>query len=226
MALRDDDISDWFTTASENPPEDGTLIGRDLADQFRNYKSNVRSESLNKQWQKLNYLVETTSTGATFTIAFDAEAGDMTGYFTETRKVRLVKTSGVGSVYCGVISASFTSSTSVILIALDGAVTNQTEYSVAVGTEDPEGSHLPAYGQAATLTISGANTNGTVTLDRAEADTAYFVKTTLISTNSAVSGANVVIGLDKTVTDFVVHLAAAPGGSTETVIGCTLLREM
>lgn len=227
MALRDDDISDWSTTAASNPPEDGTLIGRNLSDQFRNLKSVVRSESLNKQWIKLSDTVTTTSASARFTAAFATTAGNLTAYFPVSRKVRLIPTGGsAGTIYGGIIGSSYTSFTSITVIALDGAPVNSTEYSVSIGTEDPGKTHLPIYGQEGTLTISGTSTNGTLTFGRVEPDTAYFVKTTIISTNSGVAGADIVTGLTKSTANCVISLAAAPGGSTETVIGCTVLREM
>lgn len=225
MAVRDTDISDWSTTTADNLPEDGTLIGRDLSDQFRNIKSVVRSESLNKQWMKLSDLITTTSSSARFTAQFETTAGDLTAYFPDSRKVRLISLDETATIYCGVIASTYAlSRTSMTLIALDGAVENATEYQVAIGTEDPSKSHLPTYAQETTVTISGANTSGAATFTRTEPDTSYFVKTTVISCNSATAGANVVKSTTKNSANCVIGLAAAPGGATQTVIGCLILR--
>lgn len=227
MANLREDITDWSETAADNPPSDGTYIRGNLPRQWRQIKSNVRSESLAKEWQKTGLVTAAAVSGDPSAIAFDAAVGDVTSTFPVARKVRLRPTDGSSSyIYCGVLSSAFTTATAVSLADLSGVVVGGETYFVDVGVELPGSECLPLHTQSGQVTISDTSVSATAALPHAEGDEDYFVKVTVQSTTSAVEGAVIPAKITKGSTSIQITLRDAPGLGTSTVLNWTLMREL
>jgi len=232
MALSDIEITQWSTDAAGNPPSDGALIGRNhLAGQFRNLKSVVRQQSLEKQWQRTGMLgfgqVNTLETGS----AILAIVGDVAAQFTPRRKVRLRPASGAGSatyVYAGVRNATYDGAafTIIELPLVSGSFVDDLDYLVDFGTEDPAAPSLPFFAETGRLTIEGEDDSGFAlfrSLPGALADN-YFFKAMVVSTTSNDANATIITGISKLAAGATITLRAAPGANNNTVISWLMVR--
>lgn len=226
MSIRDTDITDWSTVSAENAPTDGTYIGGDLAGQFRNIKSVARSESLEKEFIKTGYITAGATAGTPAQISFYSSEGDLTGTFTDRRKVRLRPSDGSDDwVYCAVVASSYISSTTVTLVNLSGTVASSTEYFVDVGVDYPTKCPLPLWTQSGTVAFVNTNTSVTASFTHSEPDTDYFPKLTVISSDSTNAGATVVSDISKSRTGLSLTTNQEPGASKTVVFGWTIMRE-
>jgi len=226
MAVRDTSIGDWSANAASNPPSDATYIGGDLAGQWRNMKSVARGESLDKEFERTGLVTAGATGGALSEISFFSDAGDQTAIFPEKRKVRLRPTDGSAAwVYSVVILASFSSTTSVVLVDVSGMVTTGESYFVDVGTERPGMSPVPLFTQSGTLTFANTTVAANATFTQVEPDEDYFAKLTVTATNSADIGSSVVREVVKSTTGLAVTINAQPGASSEVTFAYSIMRE-
>lgn len=221
MSIRDLTIDQWSETVTENLPTDGTFIGRDLAKHIRNFKSIVRSESLDKEFETQSYSTATAvSLGAGLGLITIVGEGDLTGLLTPMRKIRLT-VSGV-PIYVSVDAAVYdggSDTTTVGVVELSSAVA-EVDYEVALGPPIPGASCLPGYYESGQVTITGAATTATVTFAAAgqrDDDLVYFVKTQIVSATGA-APSDIVTAITKSATGFDITIKAAPTGILATVI--------
>ena len=228
MSIRDLTIDQWSETVTENLPTDGTFIGRDLAKHIRNFKSIVRSESLDKEFEVQSYSTATAvSLGGGLGLITIVGEGNLTGVFTPMRKIRL--SAGGVPIYVSVDSSIYdggSDTTTVGVVELTSAVA-EVDYAVALGTPIPGASCLPAYFESGQVTISDAATSatGTFVSNEASDDTLYFVKTQVVSATGA-SPSDVVTEITKGALGVTITIKAAPGVGNSTVINWAIFRGM
>lgn len=229
MAVRDTDIRDWSTTAASNKPTDGTYIGRDLAKQWRNIKSVVRVESLDKEFEKTGYVTTTSVHFAAGVGVFSVVGvGDQTATFTAMRKLRLTEEGG-DPIYVGVVSCSYNGGTDTNTLVVNEltAELGAGPYLIDVGVPNPDASCLPMFHESGSLTIADAAESGTVTFTNfaTGADLFYFAKATVISASGA-PPSDIVTRVVKSAGSMNIHIKAAPGAGNSTVIGWGVFRGM
>lgn len=224
MSIRDLTINQWSETVTENLPTDGTFIGRDLAKHIRNFKSIVRSESLDKEFETQSYSTATAvSLGGGLGLITIVGEGDLTGIFTPMRKIRL-SASGV-PIYVSVDAAVYdggSDTTTVGVVELTSAVA-EVEYAVALGTPIPGASCLPQVYDSGQITITGASTSGTAIFS--VSGMMYFAKTQVVSASGG-SPSDVVTRIVKSAGSMDIHIKAAPGGVDTTVINWSVFKGM
>jgi hypothetical protein len=230
--ITDIGIENWSTTAASNLPTDGERVGRNLPRQWRNMKSITRGLSLEKEWIRVGKTPLSVNTPALTpefcSFSFRGSDGNLTSYFQVGRKVRMRPLSTtLDTVYAVVWSSSYAGVTTVYIGILSGVLVAGAEnYWVDVGADGAGVSGYPLFVEQGAVTISDANTTGTITFTYKQPDVDYFLKTTVSSTTSAVAGAATVIGTAKTVTGATITLHDAPTLGFSTVVGWALLREL
>lgn len=226
MSLRDLTIDSWSETVTENLPTDGTFISRDLAKHIRNFKSIVRGESLDKEFETQSFSTTTaTSLGGGLGLLTFVGEGDLTGILTPMRKIRLTA-SGV-SIYVSVDSSIYdggSDTTTVGVIELSSAIADDITYAVALGTPIPGATCLPLVYDSGQITISGASTSGTAVF-ALPVGLLYFAKTQVVSA-SAGAPSDIVTRIVKAAGSMDIHIKSAPGGSDSTVINWSVFLGM
>lgn len=227
--ITDIGIEDWSTTPSENDPADSERVGRNLPKQWRNKKSVFRGLSLEKEWVRFGKQTVSPSSSLSGygSWSFLGSAGDLTEHFPVGRKVRLRDVAGIEETVYGIVwDSSHSGATFVFMSYVSGELVTSATYWVDLGAPAPTADGLPLFTESGTITISDANTTGAITFAHKQPDIDYFLKTTVATTTSAVSGAAAVIGTAKTQTGATITLHDAPTAGFNTVIGWWLLREL
>lgn len=139
MAVTDTNIYDWinaYASGDAGPPATNSpigtdVIGTDLDDQFRNLKSVVRQESINKAWERYRGLYGTLAyvSGTQFTVT--KTGVDQTDIFAVGRRVRATI---VGSVLTGTITVStYLADVTTVTVAWDTGTIDATLSEVELG---------------------------------------------------------------------------------------------
>jgi len=230
MAITDTETRYWDIIAASNLPTGGSFINRDLPRQWRNIKSNVRIESLDKEFEKRKEQPVTVvhSGGGVASMAFAVSLGNLTSIFTVKRKLRFTPVAGGTPTYCAVTSSVFTTSTAVVLAEMSGALATGGAYVIDVGIDDPTFPSLPGFTQSGSITIADAASSGVASFGRGEPwnDLDYFARATVLSVVGVPTGGQALVtGITKGLTSMVIVLGAAPGVGNSTVLGWTIMRE-
>lgn len=159
MSVTDNEIYDWindYDAADAGPPATNSpigsdTIGTDLDDQFRNIKSIVRKESLNKSWERWRGLYGTlTQLSATqFKVS---GAGDQTGIFVVGRRIKAVDSS---TLYGRITASSYSAPDTTVTVALDsGSLSGSLTEVMLGGIAQSQATRTIQVGH--TYTISGS----------------------------------------------------------------------